>query len=122
MSHRNMPQWNTSSVRDAFSWYPLTADLSATYPRQPPEKHSFVLMNRGEFEFSCLCPLTRQDWKVHKYSNFVFNVHYVNAFSATSYVCVYIYIYIYIYCSLFTADTKNLVRPARVGKNLHFTL
>jgi len=38
MSHRNMPQWNTSSVRDAFSSHPLTADLCTTFPRQPPEK------------------------------------------------------------------------------------
>lgn len=72
MSHRNMPQWNTSSVRDAFSSYPLTVDLCTTYLRQQPEKHSLVLMNSGECEFSCLCPLTWQDWKVHKYSNFVF--------------------------------------------------
>lgn len=38
-----MPQWNTSSVRDAFSQNPLTADLCTTYLRQPPEKQSPVL-------------------------------------------------------------------------------
>lgn len=83
-----MPQWNTSSVRDAFSSYPLTADLCTTYPRQPPEKQSLVLMNSGEREFSCLCPfnLTRlesaQVFKVRVY------IPYANSVSATSYAFI----------------------------------